>query len=184
MNTLTSTSKFFYSPTSGSSRNQRRLQTATFDQNIPSKEPTYDFETSGYVLDSLSEIARQQSLSQEQIAKSRAKEQDERISSTIKNYNISNIDDVKKFIEKHTFLIALLAQIPERVSNFFGSVQGLDLRLILDTEFKGSSELSIRILTNLRAKDAMDILDKFDEEWWLDNITQAENLINISLEFV
>lgn len=183
MPTLAANSPLFYLPMRGSS-SPRRLQRSQFDQVIPSEKPIFDFGASGYVLDSLSEIAGQQSLSQEQIAKSRAKEQDERISSTIKNYNVSNIDDVKKFVEKHTFLIALLAEIPERVSNFFGSVKGLDLRLISDKEFKDSSELSIRILTNLKAKDAMDILDKFDEEWWLDNISRAKNRINVSLEFV
>jgi hypothetical protein len=62
---------------------------------------------------------------------------------------------------------------------FFESI--LTLELITDPEEDGWKELFINIITDLSSEDAHKILDKFDEEWWLDKSKAAVGKLCITL---
>ncbi len=183
MATLTLNNVFPYSPMSGSSQAQRRPR-LPFEQVIPSTEPAFDFASSDYLLDSLSEITRQQSLSAEQIAKSRSKEQGERIASTLKCYSIANTDEIKRFVEKNAYLISLIEEIPSKILEYFKQGEGLSLELVADPDFPQSSELWISVVTNGSASEARPIMDQFDNGWWFENLDRARCKLNITLEYV
>ena len=136
------------------------------------------------MLDSLSAITSNQYLSQEQIAKSQSKAIDEKFDSLIQKYKISKTDEVKSFLSKNSFLIKLLEEIPNKIYQHFGDNQKLALTVSYEPEFPNSSELWVEILTTLSAKEAMPILETFDEKWWLININRANFKLNITLKFI
>lgn len=183
MATLTLNNVFPYSPMRGSSLTRRR-QPSPFEQMIPSTEPAFDFASSDYLLDSLSEITRQQSLSAEQIARSRAKELDERMSIALEGFSIINIDEIKRFVEKHAYLIPLIEEIPSKIFEHFTQGESLSLELVADPDFPQSSELWISVVTNASASEARPIMNQFDIGWWFENLDKARCKLNITLEYV
>jgi hypothetical protein len=183
MATLTLNNVFPYSPLRGSSQVRRRLR-SQFEQVIPSTEPAFDFASSDYLLDSLSEITRQQSLSEEQIAKGRAKQRDERISIALKSFSITSFDEMKRFIEKHAYLIPLIEEIPSKIFEYFKQGESLSLEIVADPDFPQSSELWISVVTNASASEARPIMNQFDIGWWFENLDRAQCKLNITLDYV
>jgi len=162
----------------------RRQNRKEFDQINLGVEKIPEHRSSDYVLDSLSQILNNQSLSPEQIAKIQLRVIDEKFNSLAKKYRFSKIDEVKNFLSKNQHLISLLEEIPSRIYQHFGNGQGLLLKVSHDPDFPQSSELWVFILTELSAKQALPLLEKFDEEWWLKNLEQTFGKLNISLDYI
>ena len=85
---------------------------------------------------------------------------------------------------KNRFLFSLLEEIPNKIYEYFGNNQKLSLKISHEPDFPQSSELWVSILTELSAKEALSILEKFDEEWWLENMDKSAGKLNINLKFV
>ena len=101
-----------------------------------------------------------------------------------KDYIVKNPSEVGDFIGENFFLLDILEEIPNRISQYFGDNQKLTLTVSYEPEFPNSSELWVEVLTELSAKEARPILDKFDEEWWLDNMDRGNFKLNITLKFI
>ena len=101
-----------------------------------------------------------------------------------KDYIVKNPSEVGDFIGENFFLLDILEEIPNRISRYFGDNQKLTLTVSYEPEFPNSSELWVEVLTELSAKEARPILDKFDEEWWLDNMDRGNFKLNITLKFI
>ncbi|MCU0240547.1 MAG: hypothetical protein MUC29_13990 [Pyrinomonadaceae bacterium] len=101
-----------------------------------------------------------------------------------KDYIIKNPKEVGEFVSENLYLLDLLEEVPSRIYNYFGDNQKLALRVSHEPEFPNSSELWVDILTKLPATEATTLLDKFDEEWWLDNLERTNYKLNITLEFI
>ncbi len=155
-----------------------------FEAVIPSQPPIQDYKDSGYVLDSLSEITQNQSLSLEQIAKVHIKTIEEEFSSFARFYEIARVEDVKGFISRNSFLTSLLKEIPNKIHQYFGNNQRLALEVRYEPDFPSSSELWILVLTELPAKEARSIMNKFDKDWWLKNLNKANCKLNVGIEYV
>ena len=143
-----------------------------------------NFRTSEYLFDYLSELTSDQSLSQEQIARSNSKTIEQKIDSFSQKYEIHKMEEVKNFLSKNRDLFSLLEEIPNKVYEYFGDRQKLSLKVSHEPEFPQSLELWVSILTELSAKEALPLLEKFDEEWWLENMDRAGCKLNITLKFV
>lgn len=128
-----------------------------------------------------------QSLSKEQqqrLAENKAKEISTKFRTLSQNYQIRNVAETKSFLLNNRFLISLLEEIPEKISQYFGDNQKPVLKVSYEPEYVNSAELWVEILTKLSAKEAMRILDKFDEEWWLEKIDKTYGRLNITLKFI
>lgn len=163
------------------SRKQNRTD---FDQPVPSVEKPTAYRNFDYTLDSLSQVVSNQTLSPEQLAKSQLRVIDEKIDSLKGKYEIYKIEDVKNFLSKNRDLFPLLEEIPNKIYQYFGDNQKLSLKVSHEPDFPQTPELWVSILTERSAKEALPILGKFDEEWWLENMDRSAWKLNINLKFV
>jgi hypothetical protein len=80
----------------------------------------------------------------------------------------------------HAFLDETCAEIRK----VFGSAGDLAISSFEDPEApERNPTLFVLVRTTLDTKTAGDLLDRFDETWWLDNAMRAEGKIEVSLEF-
>ncbi len=99
-------------------------------------------------------------------------------------YTFYEINFVSGFLRRNRFLVPLLREIPEKIYHYFGKDQKLALKVSFEPDSPQLSELWILVLTELTAKEAFPILEKFDEEWWLENLDRTDCKLNISLEYI
>jgi len=90
---------------------------------------------------------------------------------------------VNLFLEKNAFLAPLLLQANTKIRDYFGASLPIVLDVSLDPENGEYQELWARIQTHLAPADALPILTRFDEEWWLRASVVSRNLLNIKLEY-
>jgi len=86
-------------------------------------------------------------------------------------YTFSTSNDVKRFLLSHDFLIDALFEAYRQIKSLFGeNVVEVSLEYDRDPEedFEG---LFVVVKTNLSPEESLDLLDKFDEKWFLDNVS-------------
>lgn len=155
-----------------------------FEAVIPSQQKVQEYRDSDYYLDSISELATNQSLTPEQIAKGQTKTILEEINALPSKYEIYNFEEVKNLLSKNRFLISLLEEISNKIYQYYGNTQKISLEVFYEPDFPQSSELWASILTELSAEEARSIMDRMDEEWWLENIDRANCKLNIGIDYV
>lgn len=99
-------------------------------------------------------------------------------------YKFCDMNPVRGFLRKNRFLIPLLREIPKKIYDYFGKDQKLSLKVSFESDSPQLAELWVSVLTELSANEALLLLDRFDEEWWLENIDRADCKLNISLEYI
>lgn len=99
-------------------------------------------------------------------------------------YHLEEPDLIAEFIQPNSFLVELLAEAPRHVHSVFGTDTDLALQLSQDPEDADSHQLFINILTTLSAQDAFPLLERLDDEWWLDVSNRADGKLNIRLRYI
>ena len=102
-----------------------------------------------------------------------------------KKYSIpeSDLSDVEKFLDKHKDLANLLLDACTKIRDFFTS-ETLLLELISDTSIEGGEELFVYIQTYLSVEEAVEKINDFDEQWFLDQLSRTKGLFNFNLRFL
>lgn len=95
-----------------------------------------------------------------------------------KFYIFKNTEEIVAFIGTHVFLLDILFRIPKWIESLFGNSVKIHLELHKDPEenFEG---LFIIIKTNLSPEESLNLLDRLDEEWWLDVDNDISNILEI-----
>lgn len=91
---------------------------------------------------------------------------------------------VRLFLEKNAFLAPLLLQANSKIRDYFGASLPIALDVSVDPENGEYQELWGRIQTHLAPADALPVLTRFDDEWWLRASVASRNLLNIKVEYV
>lgn len=86
------------------------------------------------------------------------------------------------FVASHPFLIAILEEVRQKVSDFFPLPFNLILEVTADLETTASHALFVFIQTPLALTEALRRLDRFDDEWWLKASERAEGKLCIDVE--
>lgn len=87
-----------------------------------------------------------------------------------RRYAFNNPEEVKIFLLTHEHLIEPLFEARKHIGDIFG--EGVEVCLEIDRDPEEDFEgLSAIVKTNLSPELSLDLLDKFDEEWFLDNVT-------------
>ncbi len=102
----------------------------------------------------------------------------------VKDYIIKNPKEVADFIGENLFLLELLEEIPTQIFHSFGNNQKLNLEILGEPDFPDSKELWVSVLTELSAQESRQMMDKFDEDWWLKNLDRADCKLNVTLKYV
>lgn len=98
-------------------------------------------------------------------------------------YSFRNAVDIRCFLYTHSQLTEILIKAHTYLRKYFGSNPQVTLELISDPETTGWEQLYAYILTSLPVDDALDRLDRFDEEWFIGQLDQVDGLLNFNLEF-
>lgn len=99
-------------------------------------------------------------------------------------YEIRDVERVTDFLFKNPALVDLLLEIPARIKEYFGENQKLVLSFWLDPEDPNWHHVQVLVPTKLGAKESVELMDKFDWNWWLDNLDKADSKLSISTEFI
>lgn len=99
-------------------------------------------------------------------------------------YHIEDTAAVAEFLARNEFLHDLLVEAHNRIVEFFGEDADVHLEVCDDADSGGDRQLYAVISTPLAAKDAIPIQERFDDEWWLDNLMRACGKFNIIVEYV
>lgn len=92
--------------------------------------------------------------------------------------------EVIRFIKEHPFLAPLLLEAHSQIAKFFGPYPHVYLEIVADPEAAaGASQLVAFVSTPLSPDEALDILARLDESWWLEALQRAEGKLCITLEF-
>ena len=100
----------------------------------------------------------------------------------LSDYGVSNDSNLPEFLAEHPDLFALLHETRQKIREYFGSDAKAQLDLTSDPDDRSSRELFLRIISKLRTKDALRILDRLDEEWWLNASLASQGNMNITVE--
>lgn len=90
-------------------------------------------------------------------------------------YSVTTPMAVESFLQEHKQLPKLLFSAFPRIKSVWGAHANPELTVVDDPE-GGFPMLTVRLNSN-----AYEALDRFDEEWWLDHIGEAEGLLNFTL---
>jgi hypothetical protein len=94
-------------------------------------------------------------------------------------YLFNNPVDIRRFLLTHNYLIDPLYEVHDQIRRIFGeSIVQIRLEHDRDPEedFEG---LFITIETNLPVSQSLDLLERFDEEWWLDVDNEVREVMTI-----
>ncbi len=100
----------------------------------------------------------------------------------LRDYSVSSDSNLAEFLGEHPDLVGLLHEARQKIREYFGSDAKFQLDLTADPDDRSSRELFVRIISNLRTKEALRILDRLDEEWWLDASGASHGNMNITVE--
>ncbi len=96
-------------------------------------------------------------------------------------YDVKNKNETTQFIQTYPFLIFPLMEFLEYARRHFPESE-----LILEIEYDHSilkEQLSIKIKTTKKAEEAMELLDRIDEEWWLNTYSKYGELLCLNLQY-
>ena len=74
--------------------------------------------------------------------------------------------EVLEFLENYQFLIPILLEAPDKICHYFPEAQ-LFLECVTDPEGIDDDMLELAICMNLDPDEAVDKLNKFQDDWWL-----------------
>jgi len=96
-------------------------------------------------------------------------------------YTFSNPIEVKEFLLTHDYLINPLFEAHKHIREIFGESVEICLEIHRDPEedFEG---LFIVVKTNLSLSQSLELLDEFDEEWWLDVDYEIRKTLEVDIE--
>jgi hypothetical protein len=109
-------------------------------------------------------------------------ESDIRMEQVLALYSIEDLKAVESFLEENTFLIPLLFATYLNIVKYFSYSQ-VTLDVETDYEYPTHQELAAYVVTNLPVEEALQQLERFDEQWWLNVLDQAQSKFDVDLRF-
>lgn len=96
-------------------------------------------------------------------------------------YTFKHPNDIKRLLLSFEFLIPALFEAYKQILEIFKE-NALELSLEYDRDPEEDFEgLSIIIRTNLSPESSLDLLNKFDQEWWLDIDYEIRKILNVMI---
>ncbi len=98
-------------------------------------------------------------------------------------YAFRRPEEVRQFLEAYPFLVALLRETRDKIGDYFGPQTAVTLEVVTDPEAIDDRELFAFIQTSLPSHEALDKLERLDQEWWLDAADRSEGKLCTHVEF-
>ncbi len=117
-------------------------------------------------------VSISESYKEEELTETSITLQPQRLLKELENfYTFSNQKEIKFFLSANYKLMEILLEAYKHIKRIFGEkVVEVTLEYDRDPEedFEG---LFVIVSTNLSPEESLDLLDRFDEEWFLDNVS-------------
>ncbi|MBC8265123.1 MAG: hypothetical protein H8E47_13495 [Anaerolineales bacterium] len=97
-------------------------------------------------------------------------------------YTFKERSEVLWFLDRYPFLASLLLEAYYEIEKHFPYSQ-VFLEVVTDPEEIDDYQLVASIATNFAPNEAVDRLEQFDEDWWLDALDRAQSKLCIDVEF-
>lgn len=107
---------------------------------------------------------------------------DSRLSDIERKFEFREKNTVLSFLRQNDFLIPLILESAERIRSYFEKDARLIMELVEDSESDGFEELFLIVKTSHAPAEASRLLERFDEEWWLQASRRAQCKLNIDYE--
>ncbi|OCR00901.1 hypothetical protein BCD67_23880 [Oscillatoriales cyanobacterium USR001] len=104
------------------------------------------------------------------------------IDSLKKLYKFRGKTEVLQFLEQYPFLVPLLLKAPDKIRHYFPDSQ-LFIEAIADPEGFDDAMLELAICINLDPDQAIDRLNLFQDNWWLNISYQMRKPLCLILEY-
>jgi hypothetical protein len=98
-------------------------------------------------------------------------------------YAFRRPEEVSQFLKAHPFLVSLAIEAHDKIGDYFGLQTTVILEVVTDPEAIGDRELFAFIQTSLTSQEALDRLDRLDQEWWLDAADRSEGKLCFHVEY-
>ena len=96
-------------------------------------------------------------------------------------YSLRNAQTIGRFLQQHPHLIDFLLESYPYIEKYFGTQTKVFLDIFLDPEL-AEEQLLASIETSLSVDEALTLLNKLDDEWFLPRLDSVDNLFNFHLE--
>ncbi len=103
----------------------------------------------------------------------------EQINFLAREYEIRNPSEVAKFLSENLFLLDLLKEISAQIRKVFGKKQNLLLEFFMNPEDSNWHQLHVFVPTKLPMDKSFSAMEKFEEDWWIDNFARVDMKIQI-----
>jgi hypothetical protein len=87
-----------------------------------------------------------------------------------------------RFLESFPFLVSLLVEAYIAIQIYFPHTL-VFLNVISDPDEPDADQMVVSIATHLHPEAAIELLDEFDQQWWLESLKQADGRLCVLLEF-
>lgn len=97
-------------------------------------------------------------------------------------YDIEDVSSIRDFLYGKEYMVNTLIETNSKIHDIFKSVvRKVKLALFNDPEedYRG---VSIGIVADITPQKALDLLQKFDDEWWLDMSAEIRKIITVDVE--
>jgi len=98
-------------------------------------------------------------------------------------YAFREPDEVRVFLKRNPFLFDILERTRPEIARIFGEHA---LNVFLETHYdveEREESLWIKIQVDLNIDDAEELLDRFDQEWWLKTRKPFFGVLGVDTEF-
>jgi hypothetical protein len=99
------------------------------------------------------------------------------------SYELVDPDEVEKYVRRHPFLVPLLIEAPDRITDLFGPHSGLVLEAPVFSD-DGTQHLYLTVRTSNGVDVARTRRERLEEGWWLDAMRQARARMTVDIELV
>jgi hypothetical protein len=97
-------------------------------------------------------------------------------------FAIRDHNAVVHYLAEHPALIPILPEAECEIHRRFPDAP-LDIAIVEDYECGEYRQLFIHVHTTLEAREALELMEKFDVEWFLDADTRCDHSFNVDLRF-
>lgn len=90
--------------------------------------------------------------------------------------------EILRFLESFPFLVPLLVRAYIVIQTYFPQTL-VFLAVMNDPDESDADQIVVSIATHLHPEEAIERLDAFDQQWWLESAKQADGKLCVLLEF-
>ena len=99
-----------------------------------------------------------------------------------KVYLFREPDQILNYLILNPYLTPLLGETADALKQYFPDAR-FALRRYVDPEISGFTRLVIEIPTKYSPKETLSRLDKFEDEWWIENEYKSKGNLTVNVEF-